>query len=500
VTIGPADQLRISLVITSAAPARNEAFDLILIGSGFASSFFLHRYLQRAPDAARVLVLERGELRDHQWQLTHGGELERQGLASYQGERSTKPWMFRLTVGGSSNCWWACTPRFLPEDFRLRTVYGVARDWPLSYGDLETHYCDAEEIMAVSGPDDGSPYPRSRNYPQPPHRLSQPDRLFKARFPGAFFNQPTARPSRALDSGRPRCCASGVCAMCPIDSKFTILNGLLHLYQADPRVTLLTGATVTAIDTANTRATGVRYELAGAERLARADVVGLGANAVFNPFLLLQSGLDDGTVGRGLVEQASSNVVVDLSGVDNFQGSTSITGHGYMLYAGDHRRTRAGCLMESWNVPLLRDARGKWRQRIRLKFIYEDLPQAHNRVMLGSQPGSPQVVYSGRSEYAQRGLDALESNLVQVLDALPVERYRITPPGPTSTEGHVLGTTPMGNDPAVSVVDRHLVHHRARNLLVLGGSVFPTISPANPTLTICALSLWAADRLAKSMG
>ena len=63
------------------------------------------------------------------------------------------------------------------------------------------------------------------------------------------------------------------------------------------------------------------------------------------------------------------------------------------------------------------------------------------------------------------------------------------------TESHVLGTVRMGNDPAASVVDRHLVHHRVRNLLVLGGSAFPTGSPANPTLTIAALSSWAAEAL-----
>ena len=82
-----------------------------------------------------------------------------------------------------------------------------------------------------------------------------------------------------------------------------------------------------------------------------------------------------------------------------------------------------------------------------------------------------------------------------MLDALPVERYRILRRAAPSTEGHILGTTSMGDDPTTSVVDRHLIHHRVRNLLVLGGSVFPTISPANPTLTISALSLWAADRL-----
>jgi choline dehydrogenase-like flavoprotein len=480
---------------SEASSGSDGTFALILVGSGFASSFFLQRYLQRARPSARILVLERGELRTHRWQVTHINELDRDAQASFDKERSAKLWAFRLAFGGSSNCWWAGTPRLLPEDFRLQSTYGVGRDWPVSYDDLEEYYCDAEEIMAVSGPDDGSPFPRSRPYPQPPHHLTDPDRLFKRRFPHAFFNQPAARPTRALESGRPQCCANGVCALCPIDSKFTILNGLQHLYDADPRVTLLTGANVLALDVANDRVTGVRYEVAGTEHVARADVVGLGANALFNPFLLLRSGLTGPTVGRGLADQRSVNVQVDLRGVDNFQGSTSITGHGYMLYSGEHRRSQAAALMETFNVPLLRDERKKWRQRVRLKFIYDDLPQAENAVTLGRDPTRPEVRYLGPSTYTQRGIDALETNLARVLDALPVERYRIVPLDPRSTDGHILGTTSMGTDPATSVIDRDLIHHRVRNLVVLGGSVFPTISPANPTLTICALSLWAADRL-----
>jgi choline dehydrogenase-like flavoprotein len=272
----------------------------------------------------------------------------------------------------------------------------------------------------------------------------------------------------------------------------------MDLYHADPRVTLLTGATVLRLDVANNRVSGVQYERAGAEHVVRGDLIGLGANALFNPFLLLRSGLTDGSAGQGLVEQVSRNVIVDLRGVDNFQGSTSITGLGYILYSGEHRRQRAAALMESWNVPLLRDERGKWRQRIRLKFIYEDLPQPENCVNASTDGTKPAIEYVACSSYAQRGIDALERNLSRVLDALPVERYDIIQPVAATSEGHNLGTTSMGDDPATSVVDRHLIHHRVRNLIVLGGSVFPTISPANPTLTICALSLWAADRLMAS--
>ena len=482
------------MTISRLSSRSDGSYDLVLVGTGFASSFFLHRYLALAPATARVLVLERGELREHRWQIAHRDELERDANAACRLERSAKPWVFRLAVGGSSNCWWGCTPRFLPEDFRLQSTYGVGRDWPVSYDDLEEYYCDAEEMMAVSGPSDGSPYPRSRPYPQPPHRFSDPDRLLKRRFPDTFFNQPAARPSRAIPSGRPRCCASGVCSRCPIDSKFTVLNSLAHLYRSEPRVTLLTGAVATALDVAGNRVTAVRYRHADGEGVARADLVGLGANAIFNPHLLLRSGLPEGMAGHGLLEQVSRNVVVELRGVDNFQGSTSITGQGYMLYAGAHRRSRAAALMESWNVPILRNEPGKWRQRVRLKFIFEDLPQPGNRVQVGADPDRPDIEYRQPSAYARQGVDALESNLPRVLEALPVERYYVDPDFP-ETEGHILGTTIMGTDPSSAVVDRQLLHHRVRNLAVLGGSVFPTISPSNPTLTICALSLWAADTL-----
>ncbi len=252
---------------------------------------------------------------------------------------------------------------------------------------------------------------------------------------------------------------------------------------------------MTRLEVSNGRIAGVHYRRAGRDEYARADLVGLGANALFNPHLLLRSGLSDGGAGQGLLEQVSVNVFIDLRGLDNFQGSTSITGSGYMLYRGEHRRDRAAALMESWNVPILRDERGRWRQRLRVKFIFEDLPQPANRVAVGSDPDKAEIRYERPSPYAQRGVDRLEADLAPILDALPVEGYRIVLPDRETTEGHILGTTCMGTDPATSVVDSRLFHHRARNLLVLGGSVFPTISPANPTLTICALSLRAADQL-----
>jgi choline dehydrogenase-like flavoprotein len=420
--------------------------------------------------------------------------MQREARASFVNASPEKVWAFLLGHGGSSNCWFGNTPRMLPEDFRMRSLYGVGEDWPVGYEELEEYYCDVEEAMAIAGPSDDSPFPRSRPYPQPPHRLSDVDRLFKRAFPGAFFPLPSARPTVAT-SRRPVCCANGVCMLCPIDSKFTVENELFHVYE-DPRVTLRYGAAVQQVEVEGGRtATGVRFLEAEAERTVNGDMVVLGANAFFNPHILLRSGLSHPELGTGLVEQAAKIVRVDLDGVDNFQGSTIATGHGYMLYGGEHRRERAAALIETSNRPDLRNGRGKWRQVVLLRVVYEDLRQRENTVTVDpDDPRRPRVTFTGHSDYAQRGFDALPSELERLLAPLPVERI-LVPSQPVETESHILGTTPMGNDPARSVVDRHLLHHQVRNLVVLGGSVFPTAAPANPTLTLSALAVRAADHV-----
>lgn len=484
----------------------SDSYDLALVGTGFASAFFLHEALRRLPASSRILVIERGRRVPHAERVANQRRppAERKEMTppaeSLYGQRSgvRKTWMPSATFGGGSNCWWACTPRMLPEDFQMRSRYGVGSDWPVSYDALEEDYVSAERLMAVSGPSEG-PFPRSAPYPQPPHRFSEPERILKAAFPDHFFHQPCARPTRAVASGRPACCASGVCGLCPIDSKFTIENEMAGLFE-DPRVTLELSCAAQAVEMAGGRATGVRYTTEGGrERVARADLVALGAGAMFNPWLLLRSGLGGSGVGEGLVEQTSVTARVDLDGVDNFQGSTAITGNGYMFYSGEHRALHAAALVETASWPSLRAERGRWRQRLEVKLIFEDLREARNRVTQDTeQPSKPSALFAGRSAYCQRGIDQIPALLKRLLAPLPVTDVWLSEP--SDTEGHILGTTVMGDDPAASVVDAGLVHHRVRNLVLLGSGAFPTAAPANPTLTLCALSLRSARRLLSSRG
>ena len=120
----------------------SQAYDLILVGSGFASTFFLHRALEKLGPQARVLVLEAGKLDSHAWQIKNSKNASIAYRDTYENRTPGKSWVYNPGFGGSSNCWWACTPRMLPADFELNTRYGVGRDWPIGYSELEEYYCE----------------------------------------------------------------------------------------------------------------------------------------------------------------------------------------------------------------------------------------------------------------------------------------------------------------------------------------------------------------------
>lgn len=53
--------------------------------------------------------------------------------------------------GGTTLHWLGSTPRMLPNDFNMKTRYGVGVDWPISYKDLMPYYEMAENEIGISG-------------------------------------------------------------------------------------------------------------------------------------------------------------------------------------------------------------------------------------------------------------------------------------------------------------------------------------------------------------
>ena len=134
-------------------------------------------------------------------------------------------------VGGSTWAWRGNCPRFLPTDFSMQSTYGVGRDWPISYDDLEKYYCEAEQELGVSGNHeelDGlfGAY-RSEPFPMPGIPLTYSDHQIKDRIHGKsvkgakirVVTTPQARNSQPFD-GRPACEGHSNCIpLCPIHAK-----------------------------------------------------------------------------------------------------------------------------------------------------------------------------------------------------------------------------------------------------------------------------------------
>lgn len=440
-------------------------------------------FLRCLPKHLRVLIIEKGGVQSHADQIQNTIQIEEKiPLDNRSGY--LKKWMAHTLFGGNSNCWWACTPRFHPNDFHLKSLYGVGQDWPLDYDALEPLYGEVEAVMEISGGGSDHILPRSRPFPFPPHLPSRTDVALQAHSRN-WFAQPTARSNGGR---RAQCCTNGICDLCPVDAKFSIPNST-DLFERHG-VSLLLGVEVRAVLTAAGTARGVVVfdENRGVHEL-NADLVALGTNAIFNAGIMQRSGITSPALGRYLHEQVAVTVILDLGkGQRNYFGGTSITGHGYDLYDGAHRRDFGAVLMENHNAPVaVRSEMGRWTERMRLKLIAEDLPQAANRVVLRDD----EVVteWHGHSQYGFKALDTAVARLPEMLP-FDIESQHISQH--MVTEAHIQGTHRMGADPEKSVVDSNLKCHQIPNVLALGAGTFPTGPAANPTLTLSALSLRAA--------
>jgi len=130
-----------------------------------------------------------------------------------------------MAVGGLALHWGGACNRFSEEDLRLRSMYGLAVDWPIEWSDLERFYCAAERPLNVSG--EPSPHPEDRRtepYPQGPIPLSYNLQVLKkwAEQSGVKFSPlPMARNLTPF-GGRGSCCVYDTCGeVCPSGARYS---------------------------------------------------------------------------------------------------------------------------------------------------------------------------------------------------------------------------------------------------------------------------------------
>lgn len=488
---------------TDFAGSAGDRHTVVVIGSGFGSLFYLNECLKHLPSNARVLVLERGALTQHHRQLeiganaTHPGnpDLPFRAEQFFRRPEGHKSWNFTIGLGGGTLCWWGQAPRLHPSDFRLRSLYGRGADWPISYDDIEPYYCEAEEIIGVAGDSQKvGPFHRSRSYPLPAFRGTSVDEAIRSHDPNQIC-LPAARDSIGLL--RPQCCAFGNCRLCPHNSKFTALNGLESLLE-DPRVTFVTGANVLALEF---EAGTVKHAVVATEGKRRYSVSGeffvLGANAIYNPAILMRSGLEHAELGLGITEQMGMGVEVKLTDLSGVDGGTSATGQNLRLIDGPHRKDFGAAAFyfdNRWKMQNLRLEEGKHLNTLHVIINVEELRSPEHRVSVEDNWDEiPTVHHAGHTSYATEGMRQALQELPKIFEHINVDS--IEELGPRSTESHMQCSTPAGLDSSDSIVDENLLHHEARNLAVVGTSVFPSCPVGNPSLTAAAWSIRAARKL-----
>lgn len=281
---------------------------------------------------------------------------------------------------------------------------------------------------------------------------------------------------------------------CPVDAKFRVANEWEDYFESDGNALLL-GAEVHRLEMGPSGAQALIYKKDGQEHRVTADLFALGTNPIFNTAILLRSGDESPRLGRGLMDHPSYRAVCLLDGVDNFQGGTFETGIHYLLYDGPHRKTQAGCIFFTSNAPMLRPEFGRWRQVMRIEINFDDLPLDSNYVDVDAKTDKARIHYGKPSAYTQAGRDHLLAGLERALSPLPIEDINVPDEPSPAGAAHIMGTHRMGSDPATSVVDPNCVHHKYRNVVLLGGGNFVTPSAVNPTLTMAALALRAGRLL-----
>ncbi|MFE7438983.1 GMC family oxidoreductase [Streptomyces chartreusis] len=527
----------------------NDTADVVVIGSGPSGAIATHTL---ATAGFNVVCLEQGSwvnptdfpankpewelLVQRQWSRNPN---ERRLPADYPLEVTDSditPAMYNA-VGGSTILYGAEWPRLLPSDFRVRTLDGVADDWPLTYQELAPYYDDIDKFIGVSGLDGDPAYPDGLTYPLPPHPIGKGG-LRAARgmnqlgwhwWPGT-----NAIPSQKFKN-MAACARWGVCEWgCPESAKSSAdIAWWPHALRSG--ATLITGARARRIETgADGRARSVLWlDREGTEHRQKTNAVIVCANGVGTPRLLLMSdspshphglGNGSGLVGKNLMLHPNPVVTGFYDeDLESWRGPAGQLIHSMEFYdtRPEHDFVRGIKMMtlptpgplnaiethreEPYDAvwgPNVHDIARRHARGIIWAANTEDLPEEINRVTLDPQLvddsglPAPKITYR-ISDNTRKLINFAVARMQEVHAAsgavatFPIE---VAPDLP----GHVLGTARMGHDPGASVVDPYGRVHEAPNVYIADGSTFVTGGSANPTATISALALRLAREIVRT--
>lgn len=448
-------------------------------------------------------------------------------------------------VGSGTVSYGAMAWRFMPEDFRLRSIYGevpgsTLTDWPFTYDELEPYYEKAEWEIGVSG-DASNPFagPRNKPYPMPPFELNREGRHLAeaAKRLGLHpFPIPMLRNSIPYN-GRAACIRNRTCVgfACPVDAKNGTHNTVIPLAVQTGNCQVKTNCMVAEIMVDDTgKAKGINYFDEDRKGYTQtADIVIISGSAIETARLLLNSksklhpngaGNNNDWVGRNL----QGHSYCGASGLFDFD-ILDLAGPGATVALSDYNHHNPGIIgggvlcNEFFQLPYAfsgsrppGEARwGKEHKEYQRSNYYrvgrllgpiQEMPVFDSRItvdpVVKDYWGIPVAALSGGRhplDYAHcHFLAAKAEEIMKEAGAIKIwQQY----PGKSETPSggqHQAGTCRMGNDPKTSVVTPFGKIHEIDNLFVADGSVLVNNGGFNPVLTIMAISYRTGEHIVKN--
>lgn len=519
--------------------------DVCIIGGGISSALLAEKLSELRP-SAKIIVVEAGRsifdresrgrhrLRamaygEHPWPDDYIEDQQAKGIIS-----------MTMAVGGLALHWGGACNRFSREDLRLKSLYGLAVDWPLEWDELERAYGEAERRLNVCG--EPSPYPedaRSTPYPQPPMPLSYNLQVLKAwgEKSGLKFSPlPMARNLKPF-GGRGGCCVYDTCGeVCPSGARYSP-DFTFQPLAAKKKIVLHDRTLVRRliVDDARSRivsAQAVHYDRPDATVDYRARLFVVASGYCWSSHLLLLSansrfpnGLanSSGLVGRYMNghQFISATAEIDEQTFPGQNMTHSLISREYLRCRPDRPFVRHDTRVwesSAGRDPRLRDPNGRlllgdevmsdWRSRakgsaVRLRAYVDTHPSVDSRLTLDSSArnrfGDPMPVIEHRLDEATVARAAASrEHALSVFEALcGASNGRIVSTGESDYLDHPGGGCRMGTDPATSVCDSYGRTHDHENLFVVGAPTVPTAGCTNGTLTFVALTLRSAEEIAR---
>ena len=162
----------------------NETVDVLIIGSGASGAAVAWSL---ADTRMKILCLEQGDWMKQSDYPSNGRDWEARLFSDFatSPNRRARPTDYPINddnspikvvnfngVGGSTIMYTAHYPRLHPSDFRVRTLDGVADDWPIDYATLEPFFAENDRMTGVSGLAGDPAYP-PKQPPMPPLPLGK---------------------------------------------------------------------------------------------------------------------------------------------------------------------------------------------------------------------------------------------------------------------------------------------------------------------------------------